>query len=177
MVLDRLDSVVFPRSGWGIRANIFDSNSMLGADDTYTRWNAEGSVVYSIGNHTLNFNLTAGGGIGNDPLPTYDLFAWGGFLRQSGYATGQLLGQNLTFGRVMYYNRIFHGTLFEGAYGGLSLELGKVGDPLVAGNPDGWLKSGSLFVGMDSPLGPAYLAYGRARDGNDAVYFFLGRPY
>ena len=35
--------------------------------------------------------------------------------------------------RAMYYRRILQGTLFEGAYGGFSLEAGKVDEPLVAG--------------------------------------------
>jgi NTE family protein len=69
------------------------------------------------------------------------------------------------------------GTLLDGAYGGLALEVGKVSDPLVPGNSEDVLKSGLIFIGSDTPLGPAYLGYGRAEDGNDAFYFFLGRPY
>lgn len=119
----------------------------------------------------------AGGRIGSDPLPRYNQFQWGGFLAQSGYKTGQLYGENLTYGRLMYYHRIWRGSLLEGAYGGLSLELGKVGDPLVSGSPEGLLKSGSLFIGADLPLGPAYLGYGRAADGNQSFYFFPGRAF
>jgi NTE family protein len=77
----------------------------------------------------------------------------------------------------MYYRRVFRGGLLDGAYGGLSLELGKVGDPLVPTNPDGWLKSVGLFVGVDTFVGPAYLGYGRAADGNQSFYFFLGDPF
>jgi NTE family protein len=121
--------------------------------------------------------VKTGGRIGSDPLPRYDQFQWGGFLQQSGYATGQLLGENLTFGRLMYYHRILRGSLLEGAYGGLSLEVGRVGHPLVPGGPEGVLKSASLFVAVDSPIGPAYLGYGRAEDGNGSFYFYLGRPY
>ena len=77
----------------------------------------------------------------------------------------------------MYYHRILQGSLLEGAYGGLSFEGGKVGDPLVPGSPQGWLTSGSIFVSADSPLGPVYLAYGRAKDGNSSFYFFLGNPF
>jgi NTE family protein len=95
----------------------------------------------------------------------------------SGYRTGQLYGQELRYGRLMYYKRIMKGTLFEGAYGGLSLEVGEVGTPLVPGSPTGTLKSGSIFVAADSFLGSVYLGYGRAQDGNSALYFFLGRPH
>ena len=37
--------------------------------------------------------------------------------------------------------------------------------------------SGSLFIGADTPIGPAYLGYGRAADGNQSFYFFLGRAF
>jgi NTE family protein len=47
----------------------------------------------------------------------------------------------------------------------------------VPGNPDGLLKSASIFVAMDSPIGPAYLGYGHAQDGNSSFYFYLGLPY
>jgi NTE family protein len=35
--------------------------------------------------------------------------------------------------------------------------------------------SASLFLAVDTPLGPAYLAYGLTQDGNSNVYFYLGR--
>jgi len=47
---------------------------------------------------------------------------------------------------------------------------------LFTASPRGTLLSGSLFVAIDSPLGPFYVAYGRARDGNSSLYIFLGRP-
>ncbi len=37
--------------------------------------------------------------------------------------------------------------------------------------------AGSVFVGLDSPIGPVYLAYGHAEGGNDSVYLFLGQPF
>jgi NTE family protein len=51
-----------------------------------------------------------------------------------------------------------------------------MGAPLVQGSPTGVLKSGSLFVAIDSPIGPLYLAYGRAAGGHYAYYLFLGKP-
>ena len=114
--------------------------------------------------------------MGSDPLPAYDQFQWGGFLKQSGYGTGQLVGASLQFAQLVYFHRIVRGGLFDGAYGGLSLEVGKYGDPLVPGNPSGTLKSLGLFISADSPVGPVYLGYGRAADGHGSFYFYLGRP-
>lgn len=175
--LDQLDSVYFPRSGWRSEVNLFDSQGALGADEEYAYWTADGTGAVSFGDHTFNFYARAADKLGNNPLPRYENFQWGGFLQQSGYSTGQLLGESLQFGRVMYYHRIMSGTLLEGAYGGVSLEAGRIGNPLVAGNSEDWLKSSSVFIGTDSPIGPMYLGYGRAEDGNSSFYFYLGRPF
>jgi NTE family protein len=115
--------------------------------------------------------------MGSNPLPRYDEFQWGGFLQGSGYRTGQFVGEQIKYGRAMYYHRILRGSLLEGAYAGLSLEGTKVSNPVVPGNADGFLKSAALFVAADTPIGPAYLAYGRARDGTYSYYFYLGRPF
>jgi NTE family protein len=177
LIFDQLDNVSFPRSGWRGSAHIYNSNGSLGAEQTYTKWDADASAVFSFGNHTFNIGAKLGDRIGSDRLPRYDQFQWGGFLQLSGYATGQMVGQSLQFGRIMYYHRIMKGTLLDGTYGGFSLEAGRVGDPLVPGNSDDWTEAGSLFLGMDTPLGPAYVGYGHAEDGNDAFYFYLGKPY
>jgi len=177
LLFDQMDSARFPRNGWKGGLNVFNSTSALNAGDDYTKWSADGSAAYSFGEHTFSIAGKAGGRIGASELPRYDEFQWGGFLQQSGYPAGALIGQNVEFGRLMYYQRVLKGTVFEGAYAGMSLELGRVGDPLVPGNPDGTLRSSSVFVGADSPLGPVYLGFGRAAEGSNSVYFFLGLPF
>lgn len=177
LVLDQIDSVHFPRAGWRGGMSLYSSDDRLGADQSYTRWDVDGTAAYSFGEHTFSFGMKFGGKYGSDPLPRYDQFQWGGFLQQSGYATGQLLGENIKFGRVMYYHRILRGSFLEGAYGGFSLEAGKVGNPLVPGSPEGLLQSAGLFLAADSPVGPVYLGYGRAKDGNTSLYFYIGVPF
>ena len=174
---DQLDNAHFPRAGSFVEVNVFDSSKQLGAQDDYLKWYVDGTTAYSMGEHTFNFYAKFGGGSGSNPLPTYDQFQWGGFLQQSGYATGQLYGQDLKFARAMYYRRVLRGSILDGAYGGLSIEAGKVGNQLVPGNTDGLLVSGAAFIAADTPLGPAYLGYGHARSGNSSFYFYLGRPF
>jgi NTE family protein len=176
LLVDRLDSVDFPRQGWSANGQIYDSRTALGADIAYTKWQAGGSFATSFGENTFRLNAHLGGNIGSNPLPSYDQFQWGGFLRQSGYATGQLVGSTLEFASLQVYRRIARGGLFQGAYGGVSLETGKVGDPLIPGNPSGRLNSIGLFVGMDTLIGPVYLGYGLAEDHTQGFYFFLGTP-
>jgi len=175
--LDQLDSANFPRAGWRAQLNLFDSQPALGAEENYAKWSGEFSQAVSFDTHTFNFALFSAQRLGDRPLPNYDHIQWGGFLKQSGYAPGQLLGQDLQFGRFMYYHRIMQGTLLEGAYGGFSLEMGRMREPLIQGNDDDWILSSSLFIGTDTPIGPLYLGYGRADTGSSSLYFYLGRPF
>lgn len=176
LIIDQLDSAIFPRSGFGASAHLFAPSAALGADPTYTKWDADGVGVWSFGDHTINVGLKAGGKLGSHPLPNYDLFSWGGFLQQSGYPTGAIIADQLTFGRLLYYNKFWKQSLLEGVYAGFSLEAGKYGTPLVPGGLTGTLKSASVFLGADTPLGPLYFGYGHAADGNSSFYLFLGRP-
>jgi NTE family protein len=175
VIVDRLDSADFPRSGYAGSAHIFASSSALGAEDRYTKWDADVLAAYSVGRHTLSVAGRAGGTLSGS-LPRYDLFQWGGFLQQSGYPTGALVGERLLFGRIVYAYKLAEQRLFEGAYAGASLEAGRMDQPLVPGSPTGLLKSAAAFVAVDTPIGPLYLGYGWAADGSRSGYLYLGRP-
>ncbi|MCV2371046.1 patatin-like phospholipase family protein [Roseateles oligotrophus] len=177
LVMDRLDSVLFPRVGWHVRANLYNSNHKLGADFDYSKWDASVNEVYSFGENTFNFGLYGGGKLGGERLPGYDNVKLGGFLRQSGFAPNQLIGEELTLGRMLYYRRISQGSLLEGLYGGLSLEIGRINRPLIQGNSEAWRRSASVFVGTDTFVGPLYLAYGRTVDGPSSFYLLLGPAF
>ena len=175
-IFDQLDSANFPRFGFAASANVKLSSRSLGATDVYERWDADFLGAHSFGPHTFRVAGKAGGRFGSDELPAYDLFQWGGFLQQSGYPTGALLGEKLAFGRVEYSYKLLNQRLLEGLYAGVSLEAGRVGAPVVPGNNAGLLKSAAVYVGADTPLGPFYLGYGISADGNHSAYLFLGRP-
>jgi len=176
-ILDELDSPNFPRAGISGSAHLFASTKVLGAENEYTKWDADWLSAYSLGPHTLQLGAKFGGTFGDRPLPAYDNFEWGGFLQQSGYPTGALVGQRLTFGRAVYTYRIAQVKVLGSLYGGFSLEAGRMDKPLVVdGSPTGTLYSIAAFFGIDSLLGPVYLGYGWAADGNRSAYLYLGRP-
>jgi NTE family protein len=175
--IDKLDSVAFPQAGYALQTLLYNSNSALGADDNYTKYDISGTYFKTFGKNTFGFALKASGALGSDKLPTYDQSSWGGLLKMSGYAPGQLLGQTLTFGRITYYNKLADYTMFDGLFVGLSLEAGKMSDPLMPRSNSDLITAGSAYVATDSPIGPLYLGYGRADDGNDSLYLYLGYPY
>ncbi len=175
LYFDQLDSPTFARTGLAGTVDVFAARKRLGASDQYTRWAAEASSATSFGRHALQFALRGGGKLGDAALPAYDLFQWGGFLRQSGYRTDQLLGTDFSFVRAVYTWKLLEQKFLEGAYIGVSAEFSRFNHYLDI-EREKRLKSGSLFLAFDSPLGPMFVAYGRAADGNQAGYFFLGKP-
>jgi NTE family protein len=175
-LVDQLDSVNFPRAGYAASFEIHSSLTALGSDTAFTRGEATGTFVKSVGEHTFSGSVKIGGRLGGDRLPGSELFQWGGLLQQSGYPTGALLGEELMFGRIVYTRRLARSTLVDGVYAGLSLEVGRMRRPLIPNNEQGVLQSAALLLGVDTPVGPLYLGYGHANHGFDSLYLFLGRP-
>jgi NTE family protein len=174
-VVDQLDSANFPRSGYAGSIHISSPQSGMGSDSSYTKGEVDAVGYASFGDHTFGLGLRGAGPLAG-ALPRSDYSQWGGLLQQSGYRTGALIGETLAFGRLTYHYKLARVNLLEGVYAGFSLEAGRVGKPLVPGSPEGLLKSSSVFLGMDTPIGPLYVGYGRAGDGSSSSYLFLGRP-
>ena len=175
VVFDQLDSVNFPRSGVFASGSIYASREELGARDNYTRWDVAAQGAAALGGNTFGVALRGAGSL-DHRLPAYDLVQWGGFLRQSGHPVNSLIGQNLTFGRFVYTYKLVDQKVFDGVYAGFSAEGGRMSRPLLPEQSNRFLASGALFLGVDSPLGPFYLAWGRSSDGSASAYMFLGRP-
>ena len=175
LYLDQLDSTSFPRSGYMLDAQLVASTTRLGASDSYNRWTAKAVGAKSFGAHTMQFAAAGGGSLGGNPLPFYDYLSWGGFMHISGYRDGQLRNDAMSYGRLTYMNQLSKVTLLEGVYAGASIEVARLGQPLMTTGISGHVASGSVFLAVDTPLGPAYLAYGHTHDGNNNLYFYLGK--
>jgi NTE family protein len=178
LIVDRLDSVNFPRSGVYALLSWRDSLEALGADDEYQRAAAALALPVSFGRHTLQFNVKGGDTL-SGTLPTYDLFTLGGLFNLSGYQYNQLAGSSSALAALRYsYQLATVPLLLRGLYAGASLELGNVWHRLDGTPTDGLLASGALFIAVDSAFGPMYLAWGHAFDDEiDTVYFYLGTFY
>jgi NTE family protein len=178
---DRLDSVNFPHQGYFASAGVYSSLSALGADDEYTKWEARLNGAATWGRHTVEALVSAGGKLGSDDIPIYDQFNLGGFLYLSGLQRQQIKTQDFQFGRLVYRTKMGDIPFFEGVYLGASAEAARTKPliPIWNGQPvTGYLNvlAGSLFLGVDSPLGPLYVGLGYSSKENNAIYLYLGRP-
>ena len=94
----------------------------------------------------------------------------------SGYQEDELTGQHMGLLMLRYMHRIGDFNLMP-TYIGASLEYGNVWqneDDIDFAN---LIAAGSLFVGVDSFLGPIYLGYGQAEGNINSFYFYLGKVF
>lgn len=175
---DKLDSIFFPRHGQQFDIEWRAEREHVGADTNFDIFRASWLIARSFDRHTFIFWTDAGTTV--DALQTPEnSFSLGGFLNLSGLPPGFLAGPHYGIGRLMYYRRIGRGgegVLDLPAYAGVSLEAGNTW--LDRKDMFGDLRmNGSLFFGLDTPLGPVYLATGYDEGGDKAFYLFLGRTF
>jgi len=174
--VDTLDSISFPREGTYMTAEWRDSNeSLLGADDDYEQLLTNLVHARTWGRNTLLSSVRYDATIAGE-TPAFALFRFGGFRDLSGVNSGELTGQNVARVGLSYYRAIGDLALFP-AFVGLSAELGNAWDDRDDISAHDAILGKSIWAGVDTPAGPAFLAYGTAEDGEDAIYLFLGRLF
>jgi NTE family protein len=176
--VDTLDRLSFPRYGSFLRVQWTDHQEVLGGDFSFSEFEVKGLAVKSWGEHTVQvaskFQTTI-----NADAGSISGFSLGGFLNLSGLARDQLTGQHVVYGQAVYYRRLTERSLFLDipVYIGGSVESGNTYDKLNNLTLGSLTWAGSMFVGVDSPLGPVYLAGGITEDGNATAYLFVGQVF
>jgi NTE family protein len=172
---DSLDSLWFPTQGMFHRLDFRLARDALGAAFDYEQASAAGTFSFSIGKNTLLLNYEAAYSF-DDAAPVERWFELGGFARLSGLIPDQLSGRHLGILSLAYLRRLNDIDILP-AYAGITLEAGNVwnyADDISFGD---LRKSGSIFVGAETPLGPVYLAWGYSDNGDSTFYFYLGNPF
>ncbi|HUO78882.1 MAG TPA: patatin-like phospholipase family protein [Steroidobacteraceae bacterium] len=175
LVIDRLDSLDFPRRGYQLTADAHLARPMFGGDLSYDRLSLEAQQALGSERYSVLLAVRVQNETG-DSIPLGEVFSLGGFQNLSGYTRDQVLAEQITFVRAVVRRRLAgFGTLLPAVYGGFSLEAADVARRVDLSAP-GRLYGGSLFVSADSALGPLYLGAGFASRGYAALYLYLGRP-
>jgi NTE family protein len=178
---DNLDSFFFPNTG-----NLFDvqlgyrySNSELDSGDISE------SVPYldtqlikplSFGDHTLITGLKVSGSESNAFYPVAPQ-SLGGLFNLSGFTHFHFTGNYSAIGTLIYrYHltdvdfKLFSAPLYLGG----SAERGGVWLDEDDISWDSSITAGSLYIALDTLLGPVVLAYGKSEDDNGSLYFAFG---
>ncbi|MBO0366258.1 patatin-like phospholipase family protein [Pseudomonas putida] len=175
---DTLDNVYFPHSGEDIGLTLRNYDKSLDSDSNYRQWELNVDKALSSGADTL----VLGGRYGrtlNDADVVTSSFVLGGARQLSGFRQDSVSGQNVSLMRMVYYRRLTpraYLPLDFPLYIGGSLERGR------AWNNDndfdsGYINAASIFLGLETPLGPLNLSYGANSEQQQAVYLNLGHTF
>jgi NTE family protein len=171
--IDELDDAYFPRSGGDLRVRYAAGLEELGSDVRYEQGIVEGCAAASLGRLTGLIEGTLATTRQSD-APYQSLFRLGGFTRLSGLEQDELLGQHAGLLSALLYRRIANISLMS-LYAGVSVEYGNVFQTRDEIVPDNGRAAGSAFLGLDTPIGPIYLAYGAAERNRGNYYLCLGK--
>lgn len=173
--IDTFDSLDFPRDGSEVRLEWLTSSDALGANDRFRQIIVALGQARTWGRYSvvgaLDLELTTSG-----EAPIASQFRLGGFSNLSGFGENELAGQHAARAALIGFRRIGNFALLP-IYGGVTAELGNVWQDRDDIRLHDALFAGSLWLGAGTPLGPVYVAYGRAEGGRSAFYLYLGRPF
>lgn len=175
-VIDQFDNMNFPHDGYFAAVDYFSAREEMGSDFEYEHLIGFFGGAITRGRHTLLGLSNLFSALGTDSPETYNL---GGLFKLSGFPTDSITGQyggNLS---LLYLYRIANMAMGmgDGIYVGASVEGGNLWDEADQVSISDLRYAASLFVGMDTLLGPMYLAQGFSEDGDSAFYFFVGRTF
>jgi NTE family protein len=173
---DTLNDVAFPRSGLNAVLEWRGSRpDALSADFDFDQLRLSASFAKTWNRYTvlstIRYDTTL-----NGIAPLTSEFRFGGLFDLSGLGRQMLSAQNVGRVGASFYRQVNDVALFP-AFVGVSLEYGDAWATREAISFDDALLGGSIWIGVDTPIGPIYGAYGRTRDRDSAFYLVLGRIF
>jgi NTE family protein len=177
--VDTLDVFAWPTDGLRVNATYKYSDQAFGADAQGGIFQGDLSQAKSLGKNVLfgTVELTATQARLSEIPEFYRL---GGFLRLSGLHNDELLGEDGGLARLTYYRELSSfslGSLTQKMYAGISIEAGNAynrGEPVTVKS---LRAAGSIFVGANTIVGPAYVGYGYTDGGRNAFYVVIGQRF
>tara|TARA_R110002096_G_scaffold45920_3_gene122779 strand:+ start:1298 stop:3541 length:2244 start_codon:yes stop_codon:yes gene_type:complete len=176
---DTLDRISFPRNGARVSLSYYGGRKILGGNNRFDLIHGRGRYVRSLGKHTFDFTVEAGGTY-NQQGAIIAPFSLGGFQRLSGLSRDRLSGGFIGYGALRYHYRLTNdqiNIIDLPIYLGASLETGNTWDRMGDISLSNMIFGGSVFVGVESPIGPIYFGLGVADNNSQSLYFSLGQSF
>jgi NTE family protein len=177
---DTLDNVNFPHRGAAFQLGWRGEREGGGDSESADLMVFDQLYAHSWGRNTAILWTSAGTRLDSDEGIVRSFYALGGFLNMSGITPETLVGPHFAVARGIYYRQVGQGGqgfLNVPVYVGASLEKGNVWSSRRDISFDSARTNGSLFLGLDTLLGPVYFATGFDDEGGSAYYLFLGRTF
>ncbi len=170
---DKIDYIHFPKHGTKVSAEWSSHREELGSGVSFSKLFLKGAFAHTWDKNTI---VLAGHGVtvSDENIPLQYSSPLGGFLKLSGFHENELYGNHLLIGKSVYYRKI-NDISYLPAYLGISVEAGNVWNSKDEIGFDSLIWAGSIFLGVDSFLGPVYLGFGNAEGGHNSFYLYLGK--
>jgi NTE family protein len=169
---DQFDRMYFPTRGWAAQLAYFDSPRQ-----NYSRADADLRGAFALGGTVFNARLRYIGSPKGE-LPLYDAGMLGGFQNMTAFAPNQIIGDDIRYAGLRTEQII--GRLPLGLRGdmrlGLSFEAAQVGMRYSESKLNGILDSTAIYIGGETPFGPAYFGLGYSTSGVSNIFLFVGTP-
>jgi NTE family protein len=180
---DTIDNIYFPKYGLSLNLGVNQNKGTFsdGLGDIVNK-NFTAQVLWPLtyGTSTLLTYIDIAGPINENRASqiTHTGLTLGGLFNLSGVPLDSISGDTAMIGRLVYYHHFakFSPLIGEGVYLGGSLEAGNA---WTDGSYDlsDLIYAGSVFIGLDTFVGPLYIAYGRANTNEGSMYFYLGQTF
>jgi NTE family protein len=170
---DTLDDVVTPQRGHflDLRYRIYSEDVTTLTSRSRNAYSYEGILPLTYGRYTANLSVRGG-------TSSIDgRFQLGGLFNLTGTRTGEVAGERGVLLRGLFYRNVSDlAGLRMPVFAGFSLETGNAvrsGEDLNLGD---FKQAGSLFVNLQTLVGPVFLGVGRTVGIGNGIYLFWGRP-
>jgi NTE family protein len=176
LTIDQFDNANFPRHGVLAFVEAYETRAALGAETPYRRLDLQTYAAATWRRHTVLGFVRATSALGGALPPGQDA-RLGGLFNLSGLPPGELAGSYGGVAGLIYLYRFGQLPTLGGMYAGFSLEAGNLWARSRDATLDDLRHSYSLAVGLDTALGPVYLAHGVTTGGKDSFYLLVGRTF
>lgn len=184
--IDSMDNPFFPRNGYKGFVKYYKVVDILKSDLKYSQVFGKISGAYTFGNSTIIPTVKIGTTYNDKDLAkSGDISAFynlGGLFNISGRTTYNQTGDHIYFASLNYRYLVlsnkFLKSITSEAYVGASLEMGKAWYKKIDNaSLKNALFGSSIYLGIDTMLGPFYIAYGFSDKNHQTLYFSLGKSY
>ncbi len=180
--IDNLDNLNFPNTGAKLDVTLTKDMKSFGSDYDYEQISIDLEKPFTYGVHNITTYLKYGATYEqNEQMSISGSFNLGGLFNLSGYVPYSLVNENVFLGVVKYRYQLkkggFFGSLNAPIYAGFSVEIGNTWAYGESVSYDMMHKAGSVYIAVDTILGPIYFAYGFSDSKNRATYLYLGEKF
>ena len=175
---DSLDSVDFPTKGGRASASVTQGVKAIGSDRNYTQVEVEGERVWSIQDkHRI---IASGHAVAKNDNDNGLQYASNSTLQTGRLAfpsKDQWLGNYTAEGAVTYMRQIAEVPKVAKVHAGVAAGVGQQWQSKDDVNVGDLRKAGTVFIGGETPVGPAFVGVRKVEGMDKQFYFNLGKDF